>query len=185
MDPNHQHLFIVTSVEDTDPTPFGKGGADSPEEIVVQFPLGGLLERRHLAPLRIDPPQDCPDGGIFPGCVHGLKDQEDTPPIVGIKLPLQVVQAIDRVFQIVLELLFSRSPLRWSGGRLANPECPVERDQIGAINGFKHVCFLLCTFLAFRSLIGSGLRKNVSRPQGPPRVVGSGGRDLPLPVTFT
>ena len=48
-----------------------------------------LLEAEHLAAFRIDSGHDMPDGTVFAGAIHSLKDQEQCMPIGGVVKILQ------------------------------------------------------------------------------------------------
>ena len=76
MDPNHQHFLVIGAIEDADPPAFGKPKSRTPEKIVFQFFGAGLFETGYFAALRIDSGHDVPDGAVFPGGVHPLKNQQ-------------------------------------------------------------------------------------------------------------
>ncbi len=56
---------------------------------MLQFVGAGLLEAGNLAPLRIDAGHDVPNGSIFAGGVHALKDQQQR---VAVGSVVQVLQ---------------------------------------------------------------------------------------------
>ena len=76
MHPNHQHLFVIGTIENADLPAFGKAARGAPEEIVFQFIGARLFETKNLAPLWIDPGHDVPDGAVLTGGVHPLKNQQ-------------------------------------------------------------------------------------------------------------
>ena len=49
----------------------------------------GRLEGKNLAALRIDSGHHVLDGAVFSGRIHGLKDQQQAPAVVGVELVLQ------------------------------------------------------------------------------------------------
>ena len=55
---------------------------------MVEFFRARLLEREHLATLRIDAGHDVFDGAVFACGVHGLKDQENGVTVIGIEAGL-------------------------------------------------------------------------------------------------
>ena len=80
-----QHFFVVRAVEDADPAPLGQRLHAPPEEVVVQLFGRRLLERIDLAALRIDARHHVLDRAVLAGRVHGLKDHQQRPGIVGIE----------------------------------------------------------------------------------------------------
>ena len=77
MHADDQHFLVVGSVEDADPPAFRQIARGAPEKIVLQFGGAGMFEAEYLAALRIDPGHDVPDGAVFSGRIHRLKDQQD------------------------------------------------------------------------------------------------------------
>src|SRR5262249_19549236 len=53
MHAHNEHLLIVRSVEDPDPSPLGQALGVAPEKVVVEVLRRGLLEGKYLAALRI------------------------------------------------------------------------------------------------------------------------------------
>src|SRR5947209_3689085 len=87
---HHQHFFIVGAIEDADASALGKTHGSAPEKIMVQLFCRWLLEAMNLAALRVHSGHYVLDQAVFAGGVHGLKDQEQGPPVLGIELFLQV-----------------------------------------------------------------------------------------------
>ena len=84
MDADHQHVFVVRTVEDADEA-FARGGqVDSPEEVVGQFLDARLLERRDPAGLRIEAPHHVADRAVLAGGVHPLEHQQKRAAVLGI-----------------------------------------------------------------------------------------------------
>ena len=77
MHADDQHLLVIGSVEDADPSAFRQIARRAPEKIVFQFGGAGMLEAEDLAALRVDPGHHMPDGTVFSGRIHRLKDQQD------------------------------------------------------------------------------------------------------------
>ena len=99
MDAHHQHLFIITAVEDPDPAAFRQAFARPPEEIVVQFLVAGHLEGEHLEAGRVDPGQHRADRAVLASGIHRLEDQQHTVAVIGIQHMLQIAQILDQFFQ--------------------------------------------------------------------------------------
>src|SRR5215213_3927557 len=79
--PHDEHVLVVGSVEDTDPTPRRRALVIPPQKIVVGFFGTRGLEGGHPAPLGIDAAEDVLDGAVFAPGVHGLQHDEQ-PPLV-------------------------------------------------------------------------------------------------------
>jgi hypothetical protein len=52
MHADDQHLLVIGTVEDADPSAFRQVAGRSPEKIVLQFGGAGMLEAEYLAALR-------------------------------------------------------------------------------------------------------------------------------------
>jgi hypothetical protein len=78
MDPNDQHVFVIGTIEDTDPTAFGKATGSTPQEVVVQFFGAWLLEAEYLTPFGIDAGHHVPNSAVFARAVHTLKNQKQS-----------------------------------------------------------------------------------------------------------
>ena len=76
MHANDQHFLIVGTIEDADPSAFRKAACRAPEKIMFQFFGAWLFETENFAAFGIDPRHDVPDGAIFAGRVHPLKNQQ-------------------------------------------------------------------------------------------------------------
>ena len=121
--PDHQDLLVVGAVEDPDPPTLGERLAVAPQEVMLELLGGGLLERLHIATLRVHPRHDVLDGPVLAGGVHGLEDDQQG---VAVARPQQLLgrrQLID----VGLEVLLGH-PL---GLLLAGPQ-PVSRGRLGA-----------------------------------------------------
>jgi hypothetical protein len=57
----------------------------APHEIVVELLRRGLLEREHLAALRIDARHDVLDRAVFAGRVQRLEDEQQGPAVLGVE----------------------------------------------------------------------------------------------------
>jgi len=106
MNSNDQHLLVIGTIKDADPSAFGKAARGAPEKIVLEFFGTWLLEAEHLAAFRIDSRHDMPNGPVFPGAVHSLEDQEQCIPIGGIVEILQRAQFLHVLMQEFLVPLF-------------------------------------------------------------------------------
>ena len=77
MHTHDQHLLVIGSIKDADPSPFRKIACGAPEKIVLQFGGAGMFETEDLTALRVDPGHHMPDGTVFSGGIHRLKDQQN------------------------------------------------------------------------------------------------------------
>ena len=102
MHAHHQHLFIIRAVEDSDMPALRQMFGRTPQEIMLQFGLRRRLERVHLTALRIHSRHDVLDGAVFAGRVHGLKDQQHRPTVLGVEFVLQILQAGNVFLQVFL-----------------------------------------------------------------------------------
>jgi len=59
MHSNDKHFLIIGTIEDADPTAFGKAERRTPEKIMFQFLGARLLETVNITSLRIDPDMTC------------------------------------------------------------------------------------------------------------------------------
>jgi hypothetical protein len=71
-----QHLLVIGSVEDANPSQFRQVTGGPPQKIVLQFRRAGVFVAVYLTALRIDPEHHVLDCAVFPGCVHRLENQE-------------------------------------------------------------------------------------------------------------
>ena len=89
MHADHQHFFVIGTIEDADPPPFGKPAGRAPEKVVFQFFRARLFEAGNLASCRIDSGHDVTDGPVLAGRVHPLKNQQQRIAIGGVVKLLQ------------------------------------------------------------------------------------------------
>ena len=84
---------------------------------MVQFFRRRLLERPHIHALRIHSRHDVLDRSIFPGRIHGLKNQQQAPAVLRRENVLQMAQFLDAVRQqfLRLRLQFRLQPVRVGG----------------------------------------------------------------------
>src|SRR5260370_1479471 len=99
MDPDDQSLFVVASVENADPSTFRQTLQATPEIVVFEVLRRWALERKDLAPLRINAGHHMLDRAIFSRGVHRLKDEQDRPLILRIKHVLQFCKYFNTSFQ--------------------------------------------------------------------------------------
>jgi len=98
MHSNDQHFLIIRSIEDADPPRSAdRGGA--PEKVVLQFGGTRMFETEDLAALRIDAGHHMPDGAIFSGRIHRLKDQQDGVAVGCVVKTLQRTELRNVLFQ--------------------------------------------------------------------------------------
>ena len=85
MHAHDEDFLVVRTVEDADAPALGQVSDVAPHEVVVELLRRGLLERGHLAPLRIDAGHDVLDRAVFASRVHRLEDQQQGPAVLGVK----------------------------------------------------------------------------------------------------
>ena len=85
MHPHDEDFLVVRTVEDADPPALGQVSDVAPHEVVVELLRRGLLERGHLAPLRIDAGHDVFDRAVFASRVHRLEHKQQGPAVLGVK----------------------------------------------------------------------------------------------------
>jgi len=75
------------------------GLVSAPEILVVEFLLGGRLKRRDVASLRVDAGHYVLDGAVLAGCIHGLKNDQQRPAVLGIELFLELGEQVATMLQ--------------------------------------------------------------------------------------
>jgi hypothetical protein len=90
----HQHVLVVTSVEQHDLAHPRDAGMDPPEEVVL-----ALLGRRSLEgddpdALRVDPFEDPPDRPVLPRGIHSLEEHEQRVSVLGVQQLLERVEEL-------------------------------------------------------------------------------------------
>ncbi len=75
-------------------------------KVVVEILRRGLLERKHLATLRIDARHDVLDGAVLAGRIHRLKHQQQRPAVLGVEHVLLLGEplgaALEQIRRVVL-----------------------------------------------------------------------------------
>ena len=85
MHAHDQDLLVVRTVEDADAPALGQALDVAPHEIVVEVFPRGLLEREHLASLRIDARHDVLDGAVLARRIHRLKHKQQGPAVLRVE----------------------------------------------------------------------------------------------------
>ncbi len=85
MHAHDEDLLVVRAVEDADAPALRQALDVAPHEVVVEVLPRGLLEREHLAALRIDARHDVLDGAVLAGRVHRLKHEQQRPAVLGVE----------------------------------------------------------------------------------------------------
>src|ERR1035438_7230111 len=99
MHPNNQDFLVVGTIEYTNLPALGKSARRAPEKVMLQLVSARLFEAENLAPLRIDPGHDVPDGAVLAGSVYPLKNQQQRIAVgCAVKL-LQRTQPLDVFLQ--------------------------------------------------------------------------------------
>jgi hypothetical protein len=97
MHPDHEHLLVVAPVENANVTAIRQVFHAAPEVIMVKFISTRGLEGIQLAALRVDARHDVLDGALLAGGVHGLKNQQHGPFVLGVKLVMQLRKSFNGV----------------------------------------------------------------------------------------
>ena len=105
MHSDDEHLLIVRTIEDRDPTTLREIGGRSPEKVVLQFRCRRLLEAVDSTTLGIDAGHHMSDRAVLPRGVGRLKDQEYRVMIGRVVKLLHRAELGDVVFQKTLVLL--------------------------------------------------------------------------------
>ena len=63
----------------------GQPSHAAPQKVMVELLAAGTLERGHLAPLRVHAREDVLDCPVLAGRVHGLKDEQHGPLVLGVE----------------------------------------------------------------------------------------------------
>src|ERR1700722_5826472 len=105
MHPDHEHLFVIRTIEDTDPPTLGKVASRTPEKVMLQFLGARLFEAEDLASLRIDARHHVADSAVLAGTVHPLKNQQQSITVRGVMKLLQGTQPADIFCQKLAILL--------------------------------------------------------------------------------
>src|SRR5262245_50401066 len=95
MNANDQRLLVIAPVEDPDAAAFGQAFDAAPEEVVTEVFGRGRLERVDLAALGVDAGHHVLDRTILAGRVHGLEDEQDRPPVLGVEHLLELGEEPD------------------------------------------------------------------------------------------
>src|SRR5215471_14988527 len=80
-----QDLFVVRAVEDADAPALGQALDVAPHEVVLEVFPRGLLEREHLASLRIDSRHHVLNGAVLARRIHRLKHKQQGPAVLRVE----------------------------------------------------------------------------------------------------
>jgi len=116
MHANDQHFFVIGTIEDADPSAFGKAARCAPEKIMFQFLGARLLETENVAALGVDSRHDVPNGAVLTGGVHPLKNQQQGIAVGRVVKLLECAQLCNVFFQEFLILLL-RLAIRFNDRR--------------------------------------------------------------------
>ena len=98
VDAGDEHVFVVRTVEDSDIASARYGFVNSPEEIVRQLFVIGLLEGGDFAALGIHARHDVADGAVFAGGVAALQHDEQGVTAVGVEQVLEFAKTDEGLF---------------------------------------------------------------------------------------
>lgn len=111
MNPRHQAFLVIGAIEDADPAAFGQRDRAAPQEIMIEFVRGRLLERGDRAALRIDAVEDALDGGILARRIHALENHQQRPAVLRIEPLLEIVQPYSVGFENLCRLVLVKAAL--------------------------------------------------------------------------
>src|SRR5579859_4173674 len=172
---NHQHFFIVRAIEDADLAALRQSPGGAPEKVMVQFFYGRLLETGDLASLGIHAGHDVLDQAVFAGGVHGLKDQQDRPLVLCVKLFLELLQHDNTLLQELIGLVLGMNATDVGGiiifqpKRVAvfHPKCICQLQ--GFLCEFHRICCIPKQALAAKAtLCQASIERNGSSWRGRP-----------------
>jgi hypothetical protein len=104
MDTYHQNLFVLAAVKYPDATTLWKSAGRSPQEVVIEFETGRLLETEYLTSGRIHALHNGANRTVFASRVHGLKHQEHGVSIAGSQDSLEFIEIAGRFFAMFAEV---------------------------------------------------------------------------------
>ena len=122
MHTDDENFFVIGAIEDANFAARGNALMGAPEIVVVQFFVAGCLERMDVATLGIDAGHHVLDGAVFSGGVHCLKNQQERPPVLRVKLFLHVTEQAYASLQDVFSMLFALDPIGVGGVVVLQPE---------------------------------------------------------------
>src|SRR5262245_45090585 len=90
-----ERLLIVAAVEDADAPALRQRLHRAPQEVMIELFVGRRLERVDLTALRVDAGQDVLDRAVLARRIHGLKDEQHRPAVLGVEHVLQLGERLD------------------------------------------------------------------------------------------
>lgn len=117
MDPNDQHIFVMTAVENDDVPAFRRLLMYSPKKVMRQFGGGRNLEGRDPASGRVDTREDIADAAVLTACIHALEDDEQRVRVGSKQEFLQVAKFGGKPLKLLFSLILAE--IVWSPGRQA------------------------------------------------------------------
>src|SRR5271166_777013 len=106
VDPRHQYVLVMRTVEDRDfAMPRGMR-MDAPEEVMRKLGGGGLLEAGDARALRIKGAEDVIHRAILPAGVKGLQDDQDRVLVLGVKDSLLTRELLAVTLRLLLRFGF-------------------------------------------------------------------------------
>jgi hypothetical protein len=131
VDARGEHVFVVGAIEDADHATRGRLDLAAPEKIMAAFKGCRDLKGGHLTTLGVDSGKDVPDGAVFAGCVHALKDDQHRLGSGGIKDLLQCVQLVLMLGDCYFGGFLVAEVVMLVGGDMGKPYFGVRMDDIG------------------------------------------------------
>src|SRR5271166_3865848 len=106
MDPRHEHVLVMRTVEDRDLAMPRGMRMHAPEEVMREFGGGGLLETGDARALRIEGAEDMIDRAVLPASVEGLQDDQDRVRMLGVEDSLLARELLAVVLRLLLRFGF-------------------------------------------------------------------------------
>src|SRR5208337_4575949 len=106
VDPRHQHVLVMRTVEDRDLAMPRGMRMDAPKEVMGKFGGGGLLEAGDARALRIEGAEDVIDRAVLPAGVESLQDDQDRVLVLGVKDSLLARELLAVVLRLLLRFGF-------------------------------------------------------------------------------
>ena len=125
VDPRHQHVLVVRTVEYRDFPAAGGVRMDAPEEVMSKLGGGRLLEARDAHALRVDRPEHVLDRAVLAGRVHRLQHDQDRVLVLGVEESLLVGELLEIMLGLLLGCVFRFVLARIGRIELVQPELGV------------------------------------------------------------
>src|ERR1700730_4767993 len=99
VDPRHQYILVMGAIEDRHPSFWRCMRVDPPQEVVIEFDWGRLLENGHGCSLRIKRGEYVLDRAVLAASVHRLEDNQNGVLFLRIQQGLHLAELLTVSFQ--------------------------------------------------------------------------------------